>query len=147
MDDRGWLNGPALLFCQGDRPDRFSKAAAVADMVILDLEDGVGAAGKSHARVAVRDSRLDPARTIVRVHPSGSPELDEDLRMLDRTDYMTVMVPKAESAASLNAFNGRVVIALCETPLGILNSAAIAACESVSALMWGAEDLTAALGG
>ena len=29
--------GPALLFCPGDRPDRFAKAAARADAVILDL--------------------------------------------------------------------------------------------------------------
>ncbi|EUA18127.1 citrate lyase subunit beta-like domain protein [Mycobacterium xenopi 3993] len=32
--------GPAWLFCPADRPERFEKAAAAADVVILDLEDG-----------------------------------------------------------------------------------------------------------
>ena len=36
------VNGPAWLFCPADRPERFAKAAAAADVVILDLEDGAG---------------------------------------------------------------------------------------------------------
>ena len=35
--------GPGWLFCPADRPERFEKAAAAADVVILDLEDGVAA--------------------------------------------------------------------------------------------------------
>ena len=35
------VGGPAWLFCPADRPERFGKAAATADVVILDLEDGV----------------------------------------------------------------------------------------------------------
>ena len=45
--------GPALLFCPGDRPDRFAKAAARADAVILDLEDAVAPDRKQEARRAV----------------------------------------------------------------------------------------------
>jgi citrate lyase beta subunit len=44
------LPGPALLFCPADRPDRYAKALAAGDAVILDLEDGVGAEGKNAAR-------------------------------------------------------------------------------------------------
>ena len=40
-------------FCPADRPDRFSKAAAAADMVILDLEDGVNASDRVAARISV----------------------------------------------------------------------------------------------
>ena len=29
--------GPAWLFCPADRPERYQKAAAAADVVILDL--------------------------------------------------------------------------------------------------------------
>ena len=36
--------GPSWLFCPADRPERYSKAAAAADMVIIDLEDAVAAA-------------------------------------------------------------------------------------------------------
>ncbi len=44
--------GPAWLFCPADRPERYAKAAAVADVVILDLEDGVAPADKEAARAA-----------------------------------------------------------------------------------------------
>jgi citrate lyase subunit beta/citryl-CoA lyase len=38
-------------------------------------------------------------------------------------------------------------VALCETPLGVLDAAQIAAAPNVVALMWGSEDLVAAVGG
>ena len=45
-------NGPGWLFCPADRPERFGKAAAAADVVILDLEDGVAAKDRDEARAA-----------------------------------------------------------------------------------------------
>ncbi|WP_238406309.1 aldolase/citrate lyase family protein, partial [Rhodococcus sp. YH1] len=44
------VGGPAWLFCPADRPERFGKAAATADVVILDLEDGVAPGDKDYAR-------------------------------------------------------------------------------------------------
>ncbi|CPZ15954.1 citrate lyase subunit beta [Mycobacteroides abscessus] len=52
--------GPGWLFCPADRPERFEKAAATADVVILDLEDGVAAADRSAAREALINTPLDP---------------------------------------------------------------------------------------
>ena len=60
--------GPGWLFCPADRPERFAKAAAAADVVILDLEDGVAEAEKPAARKALRDTPLDPERTVVRIN-------------------------------------------------------------------------------
>ena len=41
----------SFLFVPGHRPDRFGKAAASgADVVVLDLEDAVGADRKAAAR-------------------------------------------------------------------------------------------------
>src|SRR5699024_12805091 len=57
-----WLR-PSLLFCPGDRPDRFAKVAARADAVILDLEDAVTPGSKRTAREAVVAHELDPTRT------------------------------------------------------------------------------------
>ena len=54
-------NGPGWLFCPADRPERFEKAAAAADVVILDLEDGVAAKDREAAREALIASPLDPA--------------------------------------------------------------------------------------
>lgn len=142
------LPGPALLFCPADRPDRYGKALAAADGVILDLEDGVGADGKDAARTALAATDLDPARVVVRVNATGTAEHAADLAALHRTRYRTIMLPKAESPAQLAGLGGEWhVVALCETPLGILRAAEIAAAPDVVAVMWGAEDLIAALGG
>ena len=66
--------GPGWLFCPADRPERFAKAAAAADVVILDLEDGVAEADKPAARKALQDTPLDPERTVVRINPAGTDE-------------------------------------------------------------------------
>jgi citrate lyase subunit beta/citryl-CoA lyase len=140
-------HGPALLFCPADRPDRFSKAAAAADMVILDLEDGVNASDRVTARKAVVDHLLDPQRTILRVNPVDTPDFALDLEVLDQTPYTVVMLAKTESSEHVDALAGRNVIALCETARGVLESSSIAAAASTVALMWGAEDLLVSLGG
>lgn len=147
--------GPALLFCPADRPERYRKAAARADAVILDLEDAVAPADKQRARGAIlaqvgstgEEPELDPSRTIVRINPAGTEEFEKDLHCLAHTPYRTVMLAKAESADQLKALAGYQVVALCETALGVLNAPAIAAAPNVVALMWGAEDLLATLGG
>lgn len=139
--------GPALLFCPGDRPDRFAKAAERADTVILDLEDAVGVEAKERAREAVAASRLDPERTIVRVNAAGSELLAADLAALAASHYRTVMVPKAEDPAALDGLADYAIIALCETARGVLNAPSLAAHSRVVGLMWGAEDLVASLGG
>lgn len=139
--------GPALLFCPADRPERFAKAAAAADLVILDLEDGVSAADRPKARQSVVETPLDPQRTLVRVNPSGSPDHELDLRALAATAYDIVMLAKTESADQVRALAPRRVVALCETPAGVSAAVGIAAAGNSIALMWGAEDLVAALGG
>ncbi|MGF3056216.1 HpcH/HpaI aldolase/citrate lyase family protein [Microbacterium sp. YY-01] len=144
--------GPALLFCPADRPERYRKAAERADGVILDLEDAVSADSKPQAREFLTDasntSELDPARVVVRINPVDSAEHEHDLRALTRTPFRTIMVAKAqhpESLAELPA--GYNVIALCETARGVVEAERIAALDRVVALMWGAEDLVASLGG
>jgi citrate lyase subunit beta / citryl-CoA lyase len=139
--------GPAWLFCPADRPERFAKAAAAADVVILDLEDGVAAADRPAARTALRDTPLDPDRTVVRINAAGTDDQSRDLEALTGTAYTTVMLSKTESAAQVTALAPRDVIALIETPRGAVFAAEIAAAERTVALMWGAEDLVAALGG
>ena len=139
--------GPGWLFCPADRPERFAKAAAAADVVILDLEDGVAAADRPAARKALRDNPLDPERTVVRINASGTDDHARDLEVLADTAYTTVMLSKTESAAQVDALAPRDVIALVETPRGALFAAEIAAAERAVGLMWGAEDLVAAMGG
>ncbi len=139
--------GPALLFCPADRPERYAKAAERADAVIIDLEDAVAPDARESARAALVAHPLDPERTIVRVNPVGTADFIRDLEALGATRYRTVMLAKAESAgqpAELGAYD---VIALCETAAGVVAAPEIAAASNVVALMWGAEDLVASLGG
>src|SRR5206468_1228764 len=93
----GALPGPALLFCPGDRPDRYEKARAAADAVILDLEDAVAPAGKDAARAAVAASALPAETTIVRINPVDAGMLEADLAAVEAAGYGTVMPGKPES--------------------------------------------------
>jgi citrate lyase subunit beta/citryl-CoA lyase len=137
--------GPALLFCPADRPDRYTKALERADAVILDLEDAVAPAAKESARAVLVENRLDPSRTIVRVNAATTPEFDADLAAVEKAGYRTIMVAKAD--ASLPALTAFEVVALCETAAGVADARELAARPEVVALMWGAEDLVASLGG
>ncbi|MFD6697897.1 MULTISPECIES: HpcH/HpaI aldolase/citrate lyase family protein [unclassified Microbacterium] len=141
--------GPALLFCPANRPDRFEKALRAADSVILDLEDAVAPEEKAEARAAVAASHLDPRRVIVRVNPVDSEDHERDVAVLRRTPYRTVMLAKTESPSECDTLHalGCRVVALCETPRGVRNAWTIAEHPAVTALMWGAEDLVAGLGG
>lgn len=168
------IAGPALLFCPGDRPERFAKAMERADSVIIDLEDAVAPADKPAAREALIANPLDPERVIVRVNPSTSEFHAADLAALAQTRYRRVMLPKAEHPSDLDGLDelgggggfggpggldrdggpggggglgGLEVIALCETPVGVRDVDALAADPRVVALTWGAEDLVAAIGG
>jgi len=145
--DAAELRGPALLFCPGDRPDRFAKAAAAADAVILDLEDAVAPAAKGAAREAVRAAPLDPERTIVRVNAAGSGLQDADLAAVRESPFRLLMLAKAESPGELDRLDEFRVIALCESARGVAAAEDLAAHPAVVGLSWGAEDLVASLGG
>jgi citrate lyase subunit beta/citryl-CoA lyase len=136
-------HGPAWLFCPADRPQRFDKAAVAADLVILDLEDGVSPEHKPAARSAVASSSLDPERTVIRI----SRETGPDLEVVRKAGYTVVMLPKAETPEQVSALAPLQVIALVETPRGVLEAPGLAAAQNTIGMMWGAEDLVAALGG
>ncbi|WIM68393.1 CoA ester lyase [Corynebacterium breve] len=143
--------GPGLLFAPADRPERFAKAAERSDMVILDLEDGCRPENREEARANIQDSELDPDKVIVRVNPTTTDEFVLDCRALATTRYRTVMLAKAESENNVDTLAKALpevqIIALVETPLGVLNAQQIAAHDAVVAMFWGAEDLVAGLGG
>lgn len=144
--------GPALLFCPGDRPDRFAKAAERSDVVVLDLEDAVPPDAKGAAREAVVAADLDPERTVVRVSGAGTDDHRLDLEAVAASPFRTVMLAKTESAADVASVTrglggAAAVVALVETARGVLAAPSVAAADGVLALMWGAEDLVASLGG
>ena len=135
------------MFCPADRPERFEKAAAAADVVILDLEDGVAAKDRATARTALIETPLDPDRTVVRINPSATADHQLDLEALQRTSYTTVMLAKTEDPQQIRDLAPLDVVVLIETPLGALAVSELARMDNAFALMWGAEDLFAVLGG
>ena len=152
MDRTTWtMPGPGWLFCPADRPERYAKAAAAADVVILDLEDAVNADAKAGARQAIIDAftggELDVERAVVRVNAATTPDFADDLACLRRAPVRRVMLAKAETRADVDALGEYEVIALVESPLGAVNAAEIAPAPNVVGFMWGSEDLTAGLGG
>ncbi|GAA2094175.1 CoA ester lyase [Streptomyces albiaxialis] len=141
-------HGPALLFCPGDRPDRYAKALAAADAVILDLEDAVAPDAKETARALVAEAA--PAygdRALVRVNPPGTPWHEADVAALRAAGVRTLLLPKASGPGDLAALDGFAVVALCESAAGIRHAWTIADAPHCAALMWGGEDLIADLGG
>ncbi len=146
-----WLPGPAWLFCPADRPDRYLKALAVADIVVLDLEDAVAGSSKGLAREHVRQlvaaGSYDRDRTVLRINGTASGEFAADLDVVRTLGLTRVMLAKAERASDVESLEGIEVVALIETPAGVVAVEDIAAATNVVAIMWGADDLVAGLGG
>ena len=115
--------------------------------MIIDLEDAVAPSRKAAARDAMIGHPLDPDTTIVRLNAFDSGYFADDLMALGQTGYHTIMVAKAENPEQLSGLDRYRVIALCESARGVLAAPALAATKNVVALMWGAEDLVASLGG
>jgi citrate lyase subunit beta / citryl-CoA lyase len=144
------------MFTPGDRPEMLRKApGAGADTVVFDLEDAVAPARKGEAREAVREVLSDPefepdCEVCVRV---GEPEDDLPV-VLDGTAPDSLMLPKAtgaedvEEIASIAREHGSAlpVVALIESPAGVLDAPEVAAAEATDALCFGAEDLAADIG-
>lgn len=136
------------LFCPGDRPDRLGKAAAVADVVVTDLEDSVAPQDKGSAREAVAAwLRAAPSlapRVWVRINNDG--HRDADLAAVAGLGIAGVVLPKAE-ITTVRDVAGRVpVFALIETANGLWELPDLARIGGVAGLGLGEYDLAAELG-
>jgi citrate lyase subunit beta/citryl-CoA lyase len=142
----------SYLFVPGDRPDRFQKACnAGADAVILDLEDAVSPATKNAARDAVSSWLSTGARAYVRMNSAATPWFDDDLRALrQHANLLGIVVPKAESAASLRAIAdglpAAAVLPLIETAAGFGSLQDIARSPKVRCLLFGTLDFQVDMG-
>jgi citrate lyase subunit beta/citryl-CoA lyase len=140
----------SYLFVPGHRADRFDKAlASGADAVVLDLEDAVAPQDKEGAREALARymAAADEAarqRLVVRINDEHTLWFDDDLALLAAANAPAVMLPKAETVATLarvrSACPGIDVLALIESARGVLNAEALAAAEGVQRLVFGTLD-------
>jgi len=155
----------SLLFVPASDAALCAKAcASEADAVILDLEDAVAADAKDAARAnlagAAEAAHQNGKGVVVRINaPTELARHDLDASVIAHVDAL--MFPKSESATDLVALDKDVakleterelrpggvgVIALVETPLGLVELNAIAAAPRLIGLAFGPEDFCAALG-
>jgi citrate lyase subunit beta/citryl-CoA lyase len=140
----------SLLFVPGSRPERFDKAlAAGASAVIIDLEDAVAPADKDGARAALAGWLRPGHAVIVRINSADTPWFAADLALCGLPGVAGVMVPKAESAATLaavTAAGARALMPLVESAAGLAALPALAAAPGVWRLAFGSIDLQVDLG-
>jgi citrate lyase beta subunit len=144
----------SLLYLPANRPSAIAKAHTLAvDAVILDLEDAVQPDAKPDARAAavaaVIDGGWGDRVLFLRVNGIGTPWHGDDLAAAQTQGFAGIVVPKVDTAAEatdvVDRAGGRPVLAMIESPAGVLNAAAIAATPGVAGLIAGMADLAKAL--
>lgn len=125
-----------------------------ADVICLDLEDGVPASEKDRARQtvahAVTAGGFAPRELVVRINGVGTEAHEADLAALRRLPVDGVVVPKVRGAATAaavrTALNDRLPLwCMIECAEGLLDARAIAASGGVTALLVGGHDLAETL--
>jgi len=140
------------LFLPASNPRAIEKARGLpADLVILDLEDAVKDADKAAARIAAVEAvgqGFGPRLAAIRLNGIESGEHLEDVAAIAASAADFAVLPKAESAADVAQVAtalGKPLLAMIETPLGVLAAADIAAVPGVAGLIAGTNDLAASL--
>jgi citrate lyase subunit beta / citryl-CoA lyase len=160
----------SLLFVPADSPKKFAKGmTSGADALIIDLEDSVAPANKAAARQTafsfLKEANATPGRPylVVRVNGLGSGLTDADLDAIAPGRPDAIMLPKAEGGASVvhadaklavrEAQGGlpdgymKIIPIATETAASLFVAGTYAGSSArLSALTWGAEDLSAELG-
>jgi citrate lyase beta subunit len=141
----------SLLFLPASNARAIGKARTLdCDMVILDLEDAVRDEDKSAAREAAVEATHEGfggRATAIRINPVGSPHYGEDVAAVRSSATDFIILAKAESDGQVTDSSRlmvRPVLAMIETPRGVLDAAAIA--RAARALIAGTNDLAAGLG-
>ncbi len=151
----------SLLYIPGSNRRALEKARTLgADAVILDLEDGVAPDAKDGARAevceAVRANAFAKREVIVRINALPSPWGQHDLLAAAAARPDAILVPKISTPHDLHAVESALagvqvdlaLWAMMETPLAILNAAAIAGSGGrLAALVMGTNDLIKEIGG
>jgi citrate lyase subunit beta/citryl-CoA lyase len=148
-EPRSWLFVPA------DSERKITKALdSDADAIIFDLEDSVAPAMKPVARDVLRSllKRSGGPQWWVRVNPLGSEFIREDLELIGLADVHGIVLPKADSGADVTELAHRtgnipihaIVTETAASLFGLLSYREPG--SPLTAMSWGAEDLSAALG-
>jgi citrate lyase subunit beta/citryl-CoA lyase len=155
----------SLLFVPADSERKLAKAPeAGADVLLLDLEDSVGAERKPSARAMAAEWLAAPGRPVAFVRVNA---FDTGLTFLDLAAVVAsrpegIMLPKCAGAAdvhrlaaaldaleardSIPAGTTRILPIATETAATLFSLGGYAGAPRLAGLTWGAEDLAAAVG-
>jgi citrate lyase subunit beta/citryl-CoA lyase len=155
----------SLLFAPGNSAKMMTKAVASgADVVIFDIEDAVHPDAKGQARSLVAEALQAPRGSVsryVRVNALETEWCADDLAAVLPARPDGVMLPKPNGPGDLERLSRLIeqweapdragqtkIIAVCtETPAATLSLAAQSwAHPRLAGLLWGGEDLSAAIG-
>ncbi len=141
----------------GDDRRKIEKGIAThPDCVIMDMEDGVAVSRKAEARAtiltALKELDFGNIERIVRINPLDSGMTDEELAAVKEGKPDTLLVPKIDSAEQVDWVRRRLpdelrLLVMIETAKAIVNLKEIAASPGLTALVFGAEDMIASVGG
>lgn len=138
----------SLLFLPASNARAVEKARGLdCDAVILDLEDAVPDDRKAEARAALFEAFAQGfGRRVgaVRINAVDSPFHADDLAALNGVAADLVVLPKVECAdgvSHVHRVTGKPVIAMIESPAGVLNAREIATAMGVAGLFMGTNDL------
>ncbi len=160
----------SLLFVPADSAKKVDKAmSSGADALIVDLEDSIAPNNKAQARQSaaafLKEALASATRPLLLVRVNGLQTglTDADLDAVAPAGPDAIMLPKAEGGASVvhadaklavrEATNGlpdghiKIAALATETAAALFLAGSYAGCSArLTALTWGAEDLSAELG-
>jgi len=157
----------SFLFAPANQPDRLKKFPRfVADVYVIDLEDGTPESDKAQARAqlpaVVAYLREQPlrGRLFVRVNEPGNAHTEADLKAALATDIDGIVVPKFETAGQVREFGAALalkealggrelsIIGGIESMRGVIEVFSLASADPhLGALYFGAEDYITDIGG
>ena len=141
-------NNNGLLFVPA-KDNTLAKVIGCGYPIIIDLEDSIPIVDKEIALTKVCSfiGQYKTSDSIIYVRINKD-RMEQELVILSSYE-IGYMIPKCEDAAFLTKYAGllqnHAVIALIETPAGVLHAEEIANSPLVSAIAFGAEDFTACM--
>jgi len=143
----------SMLFVPASRPRAIEKARTLdCDFIILDLEDSVLPEDRNKARQAAVDAvraGFDGRPCAIRINAEGRTDHGLDMVAVRAAAPPYVILPKvieARQAHDTHLVTQRQVIAMIESPAGLVNAHKIANDPGVMALIAGTNDLRRGLG-
>jgi len=141
----------SVLYIPGSKDRALDKARGLpVDAIIFDLEDAVSPDAKIEARATLKSALAaggyGARYKIIRINGLVSEWGQGDIAALRDADADAFLIPKVDSPDDVQAVadmlgNGKPIWAMIETPLGVLNAAAIAAHPQLQGFVAGTNDL------